>query len=343
MTEQDQATAPEPSNQADPAKELTDLTGSAIKEQTLDSFNSLGWTKVIAPAKVNLLLSIGDRQSDGYHQATSLMHALNIHDVLYMRRAWADPESGLVVRLSCTGVGDIEAPDVDPADNLAAQAVTELAARLGRAEDEAIEIRIEKNIPCQAGLGGGSADAAAALIGAAHLWGVGPADPAIEASARALGADVAFFLRGGCGLYAGVGDAFDRALAPMKKPVVLVKPDGGVSTAQAYATFDENSTPTSAEALDAAATAASAADVVLANNLAPAAEALMPELAMVRTWLAEQPGVEQTLLSGSGAATFAICDSLEAALAVVAAARKRGWWARSTSFGSLRAAIVPQG
>ena len=335
MTEQDK---PRTASEA----QLTDMTKSAIKEQTISAFNSLGWTKVVAPAKVNLVLGIGARREDGYHKATSLLHALNIHDVVYLRKAYAGPGAGLSIRLSCTGVGDIEVPDIAPEDNIAYKAVALLAEQLGRAEDETIEIHIEKNIPFQAGLGGGSADAAAALVGAARLWGIAPDDPVLEAVAPKLGADVAFFLRGGCGLYRGAGDVFERALAPMKQAVALVKPACGVSTAAAYAAFDADPCAIDDAVLTAADQAQSAEEVMLFNNLAPAAESLAPELAEVKSWLDAQAGVRQALLCGSGATTFAVCESFEAALAVVAEARRRGWWARATSFGSLRASVVPQ-
>ena len=126
--------------------------------------------------------------------------------------------------------GDVVVPDLASDDNIASKAVRACAA-LGR-DDAGIEIRIEKNIPRKAGLGGGSSDAAAALVGAARLWGIDPNDPAIEQTARQLGSDVAFFLHGGCSCYEGTGDVFIRAVEPSKRSVALVKPEGGVSTAR---------------------------------------------------------------------------------------------------------------
>lgn len=323
-------------------QDAIDMTQNAIKEQELDAFNSLGWTKLVAPAKVNLFLGIGARRDDGYHDALSILHTLNIHDTLYMRREMAAPGTGLDIKIICTGTKDIKVPTLEPQENIAYRAVSALAKRVGRSEDEVVYVRIEKNIPFQAGLGGGSADAAAALVGAAHLWGIDANSAEVEEVARGLGADVPFFLRGGCGCYEGTGDDFSQALQTTKKTLVLVKPEDGMSTAAAYRAFDQNPHMLSEDILQTARQATTAEDVRLTNNLAPAAESLLPVLAEVRTWLLQQPGVSDVLLCGSGSCTFAVCDTFEDALAVVGAARLRGWWSRTTAFGPLRAAVVPQ-
>ena len=188
--------------------------------------------KLVAPAKVNLFLDIGAKRADGYHEAVSIMHALMLHDVLRMKLAPGRGE-GLSVDLSCVAREGLAMLDVPVESNIVAKAVRLLAEKLGRTADETVVACLEKHIPAEAGLGGGSSDAAAALLGAAHLWGVPADDPRIEEAARSLGADVAFFLHGGCACFTGVGDAFDHALAPMNGNVVLVKPEGGVSTAAA--------------------------------------------------------------------------------------------------------------
>ena len=127
----------------------------------------------------------------------------------------------------------------------------------------------------------------------------------------------------------------------MKKSLVFIKPAGGVSTAAAYRTFDE--APALVEALlsEKANAAERAQDVPLVNNLASAAEALMPELAEVRAWAQQQEGVEGVLLCGSGATTFAVVEDFAAAMRVAAAAQARGWWARAAAFAPLRASVVP--
>ena len=313
----------------------TNITADAVALQERDEFRAQGWLKFIAPAKVNLHLAIGQRRADGYHEATTVMHALTLHDVVYVRHKLFDAdEQGepLVRMISC---GDVTAPDLPSRDNIAAKAVKTLAQLLDR-DDAGVEVRIEKNIPAQGGLGGGSSNAAAALVGAAQLWGVGPDHPAVEEAARSLGSDVAFFLHGGCSLYEGTGEVFVRALEPSKQAVALVKPQGGVSTAEAYRTFDAQPQPVPDAIAQQVQLATHASDVALFNNLAPASESLMPELARVREWLESQPQTQGALLCGSGATTFAPCNSFADACKVVAEARKLGYWARATSFGSLR-------
>lgn len=318
------------------------ITADAVALQERDEFRAQGWLKLIAPAKVNLHLAIGARRDDGYHDAVSVMHALNLHDVVYMRRKPADAEEPARPSTRLVACGDVTVPELASDDNIATKAVAKLAERFGR-EDAGVEIRIEKNIPAQGGLGGGSSDAAAALVGAARLWGIDPNDPAIEQTARQLGSDVAFFLHGGCSCYEGTGDVFIRALEPSKRSVALVKPEGGVSTAEAYRAFDAQPQPIPDELADQVRTVAAADDITLFNNLAPASEALMPQLADIRTWLLAQSGVESALLCGSGATTFAVCDSFAQACQVVADARKKGLWARATSFGSARVLVVSTG
>ena len=220
------------------------ITADAVALQERDEFRPDGWLKVIAPAKVNLHLAIGAKRADGYHEAATVMHALNLHDVVYLRRSMPDEQpadcragSGRVVPTVHMVAGDpsIVLPELSSADNLAARAVVVLADALQLPEDATnLQIRIEKSIPAQAGLGGGSTNAAAALVGAARLWSLPADDPAIEQVAKTLGADVAFFLRGGCAYLEGTGDTFVHALQPSKQAVALVKPEGGVSTAQAY-------------------------------------------------------------------------------------------------------------
>jgi len=313
--------------------------------QERDSFTGAGWLKVLAPAKVNLHLAIGARRADGYHDAVSIMHALALHDVVYLRAKPAAAGDGAEVSIMMVGCGDVEAPEVPPEKNIAVRAVHVLqnmlaeAGELPAAAQRGLEIRIEKNIPAEAGLGGGSSDAAAVLAGLARLWGVDPASDVPERAARSLGADVAFFLRGGCAYLDGVGDRFDHALEPRRDTVVLVKPAGGVSTAAAYKAFDKQPVCIDEDAAQQARMARAASEIALFNNLAPAAEGLMPELAEIRTWLIGQPDVDGALLSGSGSATFAVCDSFDAACRIVAEARNRGLWARATAFSSIRAAV----
>lgn len=319
-----------------------DMFAVARVAQEVDAaaFAGPGAVKLVAPAKVNLFLDIGPRRADGYHEAVSIMHALMLHDVLRMKLAPARGE-GLTIDLTCRACEGVAPLDVDPENNIVTKAVRSLAHAIGRAQDETLVVNLEKHIPAEAGLGGGSSDAAAALVGAARLWGLDPADPRIEETARAIGADVAFFLYGGCSCFEGVGDTFTHALEPMKSFVVVVKPDGGVSTAEAYRTFDECPQMINPADRALALAAVAAADVPLRNNLVSASESLLPVLVEVRQWAEAHEDAGQVLMSGSGSATFVLCDGFEAASRVAADARARGWWSRATMFGPARAAAVP--
>ena len=166
----------------------------------------------------------------------------------------------------------------------------------------------------------------------------------------------------------------------MRRGLVVVRPDAGVSTAEAYRAFDEAAdagaagketapatglgTQTKAATDDAssvardgsglrlgvqAADATDAADVALFNNLAQASERVLPELSEIRAWLAAQPGVgasptgaPEVLLSGSGSATFAMVDDIASALAIVSAAKLKGWWARSCACSSAGVRVMPE-
>ena len=320
-----------------------DMFAVARTAQDTDAapFKTQGSVRLMAPAKVNLYLEIGPRRSDGYHEATTVMHALALHDVVRMRLVPGSSDGGLAIDLTCRSCEGIAPLAVAPEDNIAGKAVRRLAAALGREENETLLVNVEKRIPAEAGLGGGSSDAAAALLGAASLWGVDAGDPLLRETARSLGADVAFFLHGGCACFGGVGDVFEHDLDPLRSFVVLVKPSGGVSTAAAYRAFDES--PVALEPCDRAAVLAArrAQDVPLGNNLTAASESLLPELAEIRQWLTARDEVRGVLLSGSGSATFALVETFSAASRVVVAARMRGWWARATSFSPAGAALMP--
>lgn len=300
-----------------------------------------GMVKLIAPAKTNLYLNIGGRRLDGYHEVTTVMHALALHDVLHMDCVPSEA-GGLQVEVFTYTREGLEQLAIPSKDNIAYKAIMLLARKISRAENETVSVRIDKRIPHQAGLGGGSSDAAAALIGAAKLWDLEPNAPEVLETAYELGADVAFFLYGGCACLTGTGEVFNHSLEPMKKTAVLVKPGGGVSTAASYAAFDEDPVAIDASIQVAALRAERAEDVPLENNLTEASKSLMPELADMLLWLAEQKGVEGSLMSGSGSAAFALCATFEDACRIAAEAKNRGWWARTTSFSSAKAAILPR-
>lgn len=298
-------------------------------------------TKIISPAKVNLVLAVGEKQESGFHEVQTIMHSLALHDTLSMRR-FDDEGSGdgLQVMLKCESSFTIDPLLIKAEENIAYKAVVELAKALGRTQDETIEMILNKVIPAEAGLGGGSSNAAAALVGAATLWGVGVEDERVQEVASRLGADVSFFLKGGCARLSGKGDVFEAQLEPRSGFVLLVRPDAGVSTGKAYAAFDEDPVLPSSEYLSSIAALDAAADVSLYNNLEKAACSVTPVVAQVLEWGRASAGEENVVLCGSGSAVCCIFDSYQAACEASVEARKHEWWTRVTSFSPLGAAIV---
>lgn len=298
-------------------------------------------TKIISPAKVNLVLAVGEKQESGFHEVQTIMHSLSLHDTLSMRR-FDDEGSGegLQVMLKCESSFTIDPLLIKAEDNIAYKAVVELAKALGRTQDETIEMVLNKVIPAEAGLGGGSSNAAAALVGAATLWGVGVEDERVQEVASRLGADVSFFLKGGCARLSGKGDVFEAQLEPRSGFVLLVRPDAGVSTGKAYAAFDEDPVLPGSGYLSSIAALDAAADVSLYNNLEKAACSVTPVVAQVLEWGRGTAGEENVVLCGSGSAVCCIFDSYQAACEASVEARKHEWWTRVTSFSPLGAAIV---
>ena len=298
-------------------------------------------TKIISPAKVNLVLAVGEKQESGFHEVQTIMHSLALHDTLSMRR-FDDEGSGegLQVMLKCESSFTIDPLLIKAEDNIAYKAVVELAKALGRTQDETIEMVLNKVIPAEAGLGGGSSNAAAALVGAATLWGVGVEDERVQEVASRLGADVSFFLKGGCARLSGKGDVFEAQLEPRSGFVLLVRPDAGVSTGKAYAAFDEDPVLPGSGYLSSIAALDAAADVSLYNNLEKAACSVTPVVAEVLEWGRAAAGEENVVLCGSGSAVCCIFDSYQAACEASVEARKHEWWTRVTSFSPLGAAIV---
>lgn len=298
-------------------------------------------TKIISPAKVNLVLAVGEKQESGFHEVQTIMHSLALHDTLSMRR-FDDEGSGegLQVMLKCESSFTIDPLLIKAEDNIAYKAVVELAKALSRTQDETIEMVLNKVIPAEAGLGGGSSNAAAALVGAATLWGVGVEDERVQEVASRLGADVSFFLKGGCARLSGKGDVFEAQLEPRSGFVLLVRPDAGVSTGKAYAAFDEDPVLPGSGYLSSIAALDAAADVSLYNNLEKAACSVTPVVAEVLEWGRAAAGEENVVLCGSGSAVCCIFDSYQAACEASVEARKHEWWTRVTSFSPLGAAIV---
>ncbi len=275
-----------------------------------------------APAKINLYLGVHTERDDrGYHKVDSLMAAAGLADIVTVA-----PAQELTVQT-------VPASDFPMQKNTAYRAAAAMAEHYGREAN--ICVTIEKHIPLCAGLGGPSTDAAAVIVALAELWGVDRSDPALDDIARGIGADVPFFLHASPAFYVGGGDVLATEYPALPAtPVVLVKPrEASVSTIEAYRRFDENPVP--ADKPDAIASALRAGDAETAcalihNNLGVISAQMEPQIQTVLDWLRAQDGTVAVDVCGSGACSFAICDTAATASNLAASARQNGWWACAT-------------
>ncbi len=279
-----------------------------------------------APAKVNLFLHVGPPAPDGYHPVSSLMVFADVGDLLRLAPAEAMDFAVEGPFAETLGVGG---------DNLVVRA-RDLALR-GLASPPAFHLTLDKQLPIAAGLGGGSADAAATLVlvrrrlEAAGLPAVG-AD-ALMALARSLGADVAACLDSVPVIATGRGDVLTPAPALPSLDAVLVNPLAPSPTGAVYRAYDAAVAPEGAAlpALpDRFATAADLAVFLAAtrNDLEASAMALQPLIGEVLEVLGAAPEARLARMSGSGATCFALCaDAVDARRLAVRVGRARpGWW-----------------
>ena len=182
---------------------------------------------VRAPAKVNLHLSVGPLRADGFHDLTTVFHAVGLYDEVTVSRSEA---------LTCTVTGEGAADVPTDGSNLAVRAVVALAERSG--SDPAVSVTIAKGIPVAGGCAGGSADAAAALVACDVLWGLGLSRDELAAVGAELGSDVPFSLHGGTALGTGRGEQLTPVLGNGTYTWVLALADGGLSTPEVYGELD---------------------------------------------------------------------------------------------------------
>lgn len=250
---------------------------------------------VEAPAKINLGLEILGRRADGYHELCTIYQEIDLADDLVL-----EPAANL--SLVCEGE-----PVPTGEDNLVLRAARLLAAEAG--VEPRARLRLRKRIPAQAGLGGGSSDAAAALRGLDRLWGTRMAEPRLRSLAAALGSDVPFFLVGGCALGHGRGERLHRLPVPPPLWVVVICPERGLSTKEVFAEAGVALTPArNCNIMQRFAhyyrTGQGLSELVR-NDLEEAAVRLLPEVGAWRDRLARL-GAAAAALSGSGSAVYGL-------------------------------------
>ncbi len=251
-----------------------------------------------APAKLNLFLEIRAKRPDGYHDLESLMVAIDLFDTLELRVI----DSGAIA-LTC----DPDTLSAGP-DNLVYKAAVALRTHAKRS-DLGAEIRLAKRIPTQAGLGGGSSDAAATLVGLNRIWKLGLTREELLAIAASIGSDVAFFLTLPAAWCTSRGEIATPEEAPASGfHFVLVCPPVGLGTAGVYKRLAVPEKPVAGDAVRSAFRTGDAAALgrAIFNRLEEPAFALEPLVGGIRRRLAES-GPCGAMMSGSGSAVFAVC------------------------------------
>lgn len=256
---------------------------------------------VPAPAKLNLFLHITGRRADGYHLLQSVFMLIDWCDRLHFE--WR--VDGQISREDLT-------PGSLPAEDLSVRAARALQAATGCTHG--VHIALEKNLPAEAGMGGGSSDAATTLLALNRLWGLGLTRSQLAAIGLTLGADVPFFIGGRHAWVEGVGEQLTPLALPLAR-FVVVKPPGGASTQRIFSAPDlkrdtKTATIQGFAANDSREDAQAVGVIELQNilefghnDLQPVAQALCPDVGRCIQWLQDQ-GL-QGRMTGSGTAVFA--------------------------------------
>jgi 4-diphosphocytidyl-2-C-methyl-D-erythritol kinase len=268
--------------------------------------------KVFAPAKLNLYLEILGRRDDGFHELETLMTPIRLYDRLEWRPTTGSQSSRFSLRLNQLSSQSVRSSVPTGARNLVWRAAELLAQTAGR--EPTGEITLTKRIPAQAGLGGGSSDAAATLALLNAAWGIGYSTARLSELASQLGSDVPFFLAGRTAVCRGRGEILEPVSSP-RLSIVVVCPPSGVPTAAAYRELDAqpvNSAPQqeSARRLEALlknlqSGSLTAAGRWMSNRLQSAAARLCPWIERLGMSFASI-GCCAHLLTGSGSAYFGV-------------------------------------
>jgi 4-diphosphocytidyl-2-C-methyl-D-erythritol kinase len=289
------------------------------RSDTSAEWVSTGSVTVRVPGKLNLYLGVGDLRDDGYHELTTVFHAVSLFDEITVRNAD-------VLTLESSGEGFSEDGALLPLDhrNLAWRAAELMADHVGRTPDVAISM--EKSIPVAGGMAGGSADAAAVLVAMNALWELGVPRRDLHALGAELGSDVPFALHGGTALGTGRGEQLATVLARNTFHWVLAFADSGLSTPKVFAEIDRLRAETTREQplrlqdpepLLAALASGDPLELapLLGNDLQPAALSL--DAGLRRTLRAGvDAGALAGIVSGSGPTCAFLCPSAAAAIDV---------------------------
>jgi len=279
--------------------------------------------RVIAPAKVNLFLHVTGRRADGFHELESLFVFTHKGDELVLTAADA-----LGFSLSGPFADRLRALGGDGAGNLVVKAVRAMADAVGRAPS--VHIELIKNLPVEAGIGGGSADAAAMLLGLNRLWGLGWSKDKLADIALMLGADVPACLYQKPLYVTGIGETVRRVDLPWSGALLLVNPGSGSATPAVFKAYKAAGAAFDAPLWAPEDVWQSPASLKAGshNSLEAAALSLNPDIADVLAALLDEKAARLVRMSGSGATCFALFDCLAdaEAAAIRLQAGHPEWW-----------------
>jgi 4-diphosphocytidyl-2-C-methyl-D-erythritol kinase len=265
-------------------------------------------------AKVNLALSVLGRRPDGYHDIQTIFQSINLCDDIEFR-----PSRRL--ELKCENL-----PSVRREDNLVWKAAVELASFTGRSRGASITLR--KNIPSGSGLGGGSSNAAVALLGLRRLWNLEESGVNLVRIAASLGSDVPFFLSGGTALGFGRGEKIDPLPDFPSEHIVVVFPGIQVSTAEAYRALNLGLTSSEEDhriqRFRGRVLAGERCLTGIFNDFEASILTAYPPVAEAIRFLSDR-GATATLLSGSGSSVFGFFSDEESTFAVAREKTRETW------------------
>ncbi|HPZ22159.1 MAG TPA: 4-(cytidine 5'-diphospho)-2-C-methyl-D-erythritol kinase [Bacillota bacterium] len=277
-----------------------------------------------APAKINLSLDVLGRRDDGYHAVEMVMQTIGLCDTISLKS-----RTDGIIQVRCTH------PQVPANEENIAYKAASLLKELSGNKRLGATIEIAKNIPAAAGLGGGSADAAAVLKGLNALWDLRLSPGELSRAGLQLGADVPYCLMGGTALARGIGEMLTPLPPPPSFWVVLLKPKAGVSTADVYKRYNEalvRRRPNN-EALVAALAAGSEENIskAMANVLESVTFSLLPILGHLKQQALEY-GAFASQMTGSGPTIFALASDSRRAAAIYNGLKNQVDFAYITTF-----------
>lgn len=270
--------------------------------------------KLLAPAKINLYLEIISKRQDGYHNLESVMHTVSLCDELEFLASDK-------IELICDK--DVCSPE----KNLVYKTAVKLKEKYSL-NNKGVKIILKKNIPTGAGLGGGSSDAAATILALNKYWNLNLSKKELEEFAATIGADVPFFLTGGTAKIEGIGDIVKKIKVNDKYHFVLVKPDFGVSTVEAYSKIkmpltNINKFNKIIEMLESCRLDKAISKDLFFNRFESTVFSDYPEIQKIKSVLSDLGAV--SLMSGSGATVFGLVSDEQEAKCIAEQLKKYTW------------------